>query len=134
MTLVSGNSFNALGREIFGFAPQINFADGSTGDQRVAFDFTSPQNKAYMVEMTPSVDSSGMAQGDIVSYTIQGNGLNIYATKFALTVAKEPIASQLPEIKFILPPDTHLVVSFTLQSAVGMVGSAFCMFRGVHFG
>jgi hypothetical protein len=134
MTLVSGNSFNALGREIFGFAPQINFADGSSGDDRVAFDFTSPQNKAYLVEMTPSVDSSGMAQGDIVSYVIQGNGLNIYATKFALTVAKEPIQSQLPEIKFILPPDTHLVVSFTLQSAVGMVGSAFCMFRGVHFG
>jgi len=134
MTLVSGNSFNSLGREIFGFAPQINFVDGSSGDERVAFDFTSPQNKAYLVEMTPSVDSSGMAQGDLVSYTIQGNGLNIYATKFALTVAKEPIASQLPEIKFILPPDTHLVVSFTLQSAVGMVGSAFCMFRGVHFG
>jgi len=134
MTLVSGNSFNALGREIFGFAPQINFADGSTGDDRVAFDFTSPQNKAYMVEITPSVDSSAMAQADIISYVIQGNGLNIYATKFALTVAKEPIQSQLPEIKFILPPDTHLVVSFTLQSAVGMVGSAFCMFRGVHFG
>jgi len=134
MTLVSGNSFNSLGREIFGFAPQINFADGSSGDQRVAFDFTSPQNKAYMVEMTPSIDSSGMAQADIISYVIQGNGLNIYATKFALTVAKEPIQSQLPEIKFILPPDTHLVVSFTLQSAVGMVGSAFCMFRGVHFG
>jgi len=125
MTLVSGNSFNSLGREIFGFAPQINFADGSSGDDRVAFDFTSPQNKAYMVEMTPSVDSSGMAQG---------NGLNIYATKFALTVAKEAVQSQLPEIKFILPPDTHLVVSFTLQSAAGMIGSAFCMFRGVHFG
>jgi len=134
MTLVSGNSFNSLGREIFGFAPQINFADGSSGDDREAFNFTSPQNKAYMVEMTPSIDSSGMAQADIISYVIQGNGLNIYATKFALTVAKEPIQSQLPEIKFILPPDTHLVVSFTLQSAVGMVGSAFCMFRGVHFG
>ena len=134
MTLVSGNSFNSLGREIFGFAPQINFADGSSGDERVAFDFTSPQNKAYMIEMTPSIDSSGMAADDIISYVIQGNGLNIYATKFALTVAKEAVQSQLPEIKFILPPDTHLVVSFTLQSAVGMVGSAFCMFRGVHFG
>jgi len=78
MTLVSGNSFNALGREIFGFAPQINFADGSSGDERVAFDFTSPQNKAYMVEMTPSVDSSGMAANDILSYVIQGNSLNIY--------------------------------------------------------
>jgi len=126
MTLVSGNSFNSLGREIFGFAPQINFADGSTGDERVAFDFTSPQNKAYLVEMTPSVDSSGMAQGDLVSYTIQGNGLNIYATKFALTVAKEPIQSQLPEIKFILPPDTHLVVSFTLQSARSATTSPTC--------
>ena len=134
MTLTTGDSFNSLGREIFGFAPQINFADAGSGVERVAFDFTSPQNKAYMVEITPSIDSSAMAQGDIISYVIQGNGLNIYATKFALTVAKEPIQSQLPEMKFILPPDTHLVVSFTLQSGTGMVGSAFCMFRGVHFG
>jgi len=134
MTLVSGNSFNALGREIFGFAPQINFADGSSGDDREAFNFTSPQNKAYMIEMTPSIDSSGMAADDIISYVIQGNGLNIYATKFALTAAKEAVQNQLPEIKFILPPDTHLVVSFILQSAAGMIGSAFCMFRGVHFG
>jgi hypothetical protein len=84
--------------------------------------------------MTPSIDSSGMAAGDIISYVIQGNGLNIYATKFALTAAKEAVQNQLPEIKFILPPDTHLVVSFTLQSVAGMIGSAFCMFRGVHFG
>ena len=134
MTLVSGNSFNSIGREIFGYAPQINFSSGSSGDDRVAFDFTSPQNRAYLVNVVPSVDSSAMAQGDIISYVIQGNGLNIYATKFALTVAKEPIQSQLPEIKFILPPSTRLVVSFTLQSGTGMVGSAFCMFRGVNFG
>jgi hypothetical protein len=134
MTLVTGNSFNSIGREIFGYAPQINFADGGSGDSRTAFDFTSPQNRAYMVEMTPSVDSSAMAAGDIISYIIQGNGLNIYGTKFALTVAKEPIASQLPEIKFILPPNTQLLVAFILISSAGMIGSAFCMFRGVEFG
>ncbi len=133
MTLSAGTGFNAVGREIFGFAPQINFGDEATNTDRTAFDFTSPL-QLYMCEMQPAINTSGMAANDILSYVIQGNGLNIYATKFALTVAKEPIASQLPEIKFILPPDTRLLVSFTLQSAVGMVGSAFCMFRGVHFG
>jgi len=134
VTLVTGNSFNSIGREIFGYAPQINFADGGSGDSRTAFDFTSPQNKAYMVEMTPSMDSSAMAAGDIISYIIQANGLNIYSTKFALTVDKEPIASQLPEIKFILPPNTQLLVAFILISSAGMIGSASCMFRGVRFG
>ena len=121
MTLVTGNSFNSIGREIFGYAPQINFADGGSGDSRTAFDFTSPQNKA-------------MVAGDIISYIIQANGLNIYGTKFALTVDKEPIASQLPEIKFILPPNTQLLVAFILISSAGMIGSASCMFRGVEFG
>jgi len=29
MTLSAGTGFNAVGREIFGFAPQINFGDVS---------------------------------------------------------------------------------------------------------
>ena len=34
--------FNAVGREIFGFANQIDFSTVSSGDDITAFDFTSP--------------------------------------------------------------------------------------------
>jgi len=132
MTLSAGTGFNAVGREIFGFAPQINFADGSTGDDRTAFDFTSPM-QLYMVELTPAINTSGMAANDILSFSLQGNGLAIFQSKFALATASEPIQAQLPTIKFILPSRTILKAIFNMQSGTGMIGSATCMFRGVSF-
>jgi len=132
MTLSAGTGFNAVGREIFGFAPQINFADGSTGDDRTAFDFTSPM-QLYMVELTPAINTSGMAANDILSFSLQGNGLAIFQSKFALATASEPIQAQLPTIKFILPSRTILKAVFNMQSGTGMIGSATCMFRGVSF-
>jgi len=132
MTLSASTGFNAVGREIFGFAPQINFADGSTGDDRTAFDFTSPL-QLYMVELTPAINTSGMAANDILSFSLQGNGLAIFQSKFALATASEPIQAQLPTVKFILPSRTILKAIFNMQSGTGMIGSATCMFRGVSF-
>ena len=60
MTLSAGTGFNAVGREIFGFAPQIDFSAGSSGDDRTAFDFTSP-TQLYMCELQPGINTSGMA-------------------------------------------------------------------------
>jgi len=132
MTLSAGTGFNAVGREIFGFAPQINFSAGSTGDDRTAFDFTSPM-QLYMCEMQPSINTAGMAAGDILSFSLQGNGLSIFQTKFALAAASEPIQAQLPAIKFILPSRTIVQAVFNMQSGTGMVGTASCVFRGVAF-
>ena len=132
MTLSAGTGFNAVGREIFGFSPQINFADGSSGDDRTAFDFTSPI-QLYMCELQPAINTSGMAANDILSFSLQGNGLSIFQTKFALASASEPVQAQLPGIKFILPSRTILKAVFNMQSGTGMIGSATCMFRGVAF-
>ena len=133
MTLSAGTGFNAIGREIFGFANQVNFADGSTGDDRVVFDFTSP-SQLYLVEMMPAINTSGMAANDILSFSLTGNQLPLFQTKFALSVANEPIQAQLPSIKFILPKLTILKAVFNMQSGTAMVGTATCMFRGVQFG
>jgi len=132
MTLSAGTGFNAVGREIFGFAPQINFSAGSTGDDRTAFDFTSPM-QLYMCEMQPAINTAGMAANDILSFSLQGNGLSIFQTKFALAAASEPVQAQLPGIKFILPSRTILRAIFNMQSGTAMTGSATCMFRGVAF-
>ena len=132
MTLSAGTGFQAKAREIYGFAPQINFASGSSGDDRTAFDFTSPM-QLYMCEMQPAINTSGMAANDILSFSLQGNGLSIFQTKFALAAASEPVQAQLPGIKFILPSRTILKAVFNMQSGTGMIGSATCMFRGVAF-
>ena len=42
MTLSAGTGFNAVGREIFGFANQIDFSTVSSGDDITAFDFYQP--------------------------------------------------------------------------------------------
>jgi len=133
MTLSTGAGVNALGREIWGFANQINFSDGSSGDDRIAFNFTSP-TQLYLVEMQPSINTVSMAVNDILSFSVTGNQLPLFTTKFALSVANEPVQSQLPTIKFILPPRTILSAIFTMQSGTAMVGSANCLFRGVSFG
>jgi hypothetical protein len=132
MTLSAGTGYNAVGREIFGFAPQINFSAGSTGDDRTAFDFTSPM-QLYMCEMQPAINTAGMAANDILSFSLTGNSLPIFQAKFALAAASEPIQAQLPGIKFILPSRTILKAVFNMQSGTGMVGTATCMFRGVAF-
>jgi len=133
MTLSAGTGFNALNREIFGFAQLINFNAASTGDDRVAFDFVSPVQH-YLVEMQPGIDTAGMAANDILSFQVTGNGLSIFQTKFALAAASEPVQNQLPLLKFILPPTTILKAIFNMQSGTGMVGTATCMFRGIQFG
>ncbi len=132
MTLSAGTGYNAVGREIFGFAPQINFAAAASNTDRTAFDFTSPL-QLYMWEMQPAINTAGMAPGDILSFSLQGNGLSIFQTKFALAAASEPVQDQLPSIKFILPSRTILKAVFNMQSGTGMIGTATCMFRGVAF-
>ena len=90
MTLSAGTGYNAVGREIFGFAPQIDFSAAVSNTDRTAFDFTSPM-QLYLCEMQPSINTAGMAANDILSFSLQGNGLSIFQTKFALAAASEPI-------------------------------------------
>jgi hypothetical protein len=133
MTLSAGTGFNALNREVFGFAQLINFNAKVSNTDRVAFDFVSPVQH-YLVEMQPGIDTAGMAANDILSFQVTGNGLTIFQTKFALAAASEPVQNQLPLLKFILPPTTILKAIFNMQSGTGMVGTATCMFRGIQFG
>ena len=101
MTLSAGTGFNAVGREIFGFANQIDFSTVSSGDDITAFDFTSPI-QLYLVELQPGINTNGMAANDILSFNLTGNNLPIFQTKFALGAASEPVQNQLPLIKFVI--------------------------------
>jgi hypothetical protein len=132
MTLSAGKGYNAFQREIWGFANEISFGSEASGFAHVAFEFTSPQSN-YLVQMVPGIDSSAMAAGDVLSFGVTGNNLPIFITKFALTVDKEPIQSQLPELKFILPKLTILKAQF-IMAASAMIGTASCSFRGVSIG
>jgi len=116
-----------FGREIYGASPIINFGDGSSGDNRISFDFTSP-NQYYMCEMQPGLDTNGTSANDIFSFILSLNQQSV------LAVAGEPVQSQFPSIKFVLEPQTRLQAIFAMQSGTAMVGAATCMFRGVQFG
>ena len=122
-----------FGREIYGASPIINFGDGSSGDDRISFDFTSP-NQYYMCEMQPGLDTNGTAQNDIFSFILSLNQQSVFLVKFSLAVAGEPVQSQFPSIKFVREPQTRLQAIFNMQSGTAMVGAATCMFRGVQFG
>ena len=133
MPFSASTGSRVFGREMYGAAPLISFNAGISGDDRTAFDFTSP-NQYYMCEMQPGLDTNGTAPGDIFSFLLSLNEQNVFVVKFALAVANEPVQSQFPNIKFVLEPQTRLKAIFVMQSGTGMVGTATCMFRGVQFG
>lgn len=133
MPFSASTGSRVFGREMYGAAPLINFSAGSSGDDRTAFDFTSP-NQYYMCEMQPGLDTNGTASGDIFSFILSLNEQSVFQVKFALGAANEPVQSQFPSIKFVLEPQTRLKAIFVMQSGTGMVGTATCMFRGVQFG
>ena len=67
MTLSAGTGFNAVGREIFGFANQIDFSTVSSGDDITAFDFTSPFAAVPGRAANRGINTNGMAANDILS-------------------------------------------------------------------
>ena len=90
MTLSAGTGFNAVGREIFGFANQIDFSTVSSGDDVTAFDFTSPI-QLYLVELQPGINTNGMAANDILSFNLTGNNLPIFQLNLLSVLQVKPV-------------------------------------------
>ena len=59
MTLAAGTGFNAVGREIFGVANQIDFSTVSSGDDVTALILPVPA-QLYLVELQPGINTNGI--------------------------------------------------------------------------
>jgi len=133
MTLTVGKNAIAFEKEIYAYSGLIDFSFGSTGDERLALDFTSP-NAYYKCDLAISIDSGSWVAADILGTIMRLNGQNVFLNKFAITSTTLGQAQLVSPFSVILPPNTVVKFIFQFSSAAAMVGNAAVILTGVEIG
>ena len=103
MTLSTGPTLNFFGDHVFAWSGQKALTAGGT----TILDFISP-NRFYSIVTNVSFDYSACAQGDALSWTIQGNEEPIHVSKFLIENAG--IGPQFPNLYYTIPPNSGIKV------------------------
>jgi len=128
MSLTLSTAANAIGPELWGFSPLIDFSVYASGAEAIAFDFQSP-NSHYRCQLNVSLDTGSWAAGDLIAIIMRGNGQLLFKSKWAVnaTTLGQPI--DFP-INFVLPPNTQFKAVLAMSSGTAMVGSASAIMTG----
>ena len=128
MSLTLSTAANAIGPELWGFSPLIDFSVYASGAEAIAFDFQSP-NSHYRCQLNVSLDTGSWAAGDLIAIIMRGNGQILFKSKWAVnaTTLGQPI--DFP-INFVLPPNTQFKAVLAMSSGTAMVGSASAIMTG----
>ena len=129
MTLITGQSAIATENELYAYSPQIDFSAGSTGEDRVALSFDSP-NGHYLCEVNASLDTSSWVADDIIAIFYRANGQIIFKAKWAVNATTIGQPQQITPLEIILPPNTNFKAIMAFQSATAMVGSGSVVLVG----
>jgi len=133
VTLTTGATAVSVGDEIYAYNG-VDFSAFASGAEATALDFASP-NDHFLCDISVSMDTGSMAQGDILAIIMRGNGENIYQAKWALgNPANVGQAIGPPPVRIILPPNTIFRVVFSLTTGTAMVGSARAALVGRKIG
>jgi len=132
VSLTLSTAANAIGPELWGFSPLIDFSAYASGAEAIAFDFQSP-NSYYRCQLNVSLDTGSWAANDIIAIIVRGNGQVLFKSKWAVnaTTLGQPI--DFP-IHFVLPPNTQFKAVLALTSGTAMVGSGSVIMTGREFG
>ena len=133
MTLTVGKGINEVIGEVWAYSGLIDFSAGSTGDERTALDFTSP-NAHYKCDLAISIDSGSWVNTDILGTIMRLNGQAIYLNKFAITSQTLGQAQLVSPFSVILPPNTVVKFIFQFSSGTAMTGNAAVVLTGVQLG
>ena len=128
MSLTLSTAANAIGPELWGFSPLIDFSVYASGAEATAFDFQSP-NSHYRCQLNVSLDTGSWAPGDLIAIIMRGNGQVLFKSKWAVnaTTLGQPI--DFP-VNFVLPPNTQFKAVLAMSSGTAMVGSASAIMTG----
>ena len=128
MSLTLSTAANAIGPELWGFSPLIDFSTYASGAEAVCFDFQSP-NSHYRCQLNVSLDTGSWSAADLIAIIMRGNGQILFKSKWAVnsTTLGQPI--DFP-INFVLPPNTQFKAVLAMSSSTAMVGSASAIMTG----
>jgi len=133
MTLTVGKNAISFEREIYAYSGLIDFSTGSTGDERTALDFTSP-NAYYKCDLAISIDSGSWVANDILGTIMRLNGQSVFLNKFAITATTLGQAQLVSPFSVVIPPNTRVKFIFAFSSASSMTGNAAVILTGVEIG
>jgi len=128
VSLTLSTAANAIGPELWGFSPLIDFSAYASGAEAIAFDFQSP-NSYYRCQLNVSLDTGSWSPNDLISIVMRGNGQVLFKSKWAVnaTTLGQPI--DFP-VNFVLPPNTQFKAVLAMSSSTAMVGSASAIMTG----
>jgi len=112
MTLSTGPTLNFFGDHVFAWSGLEALTAGGT----TLLDFISP-NRFYSVVTNVSLDYSGCSAGDVLSWTIQGNGEALHVSKFL--IIDPGVGPQFPNLYYTIPPNTG--VQIAAQGPTGLM-------------
>ncbi|HIP08219.1 MAG TPA: hypothetical protein EYG65_00630 [Rhodospirillales bacterium] len=132
MSLSLSTAANAIGSDLWGYSPVIDFSAYASGAEAIAFDFQSP-NSYYRCLINVSLDTGSWAANDIIAIIVRGNGLILFKSKWAVnaTTLGQPI--EFP-YHFVLPPNTQFKVVLAMSSGTAMVGTGSVIMTGRKIG
>ena len=132
MSLTLSTAANAIGSDLWGYSPVIDFSAYASGAEATAFDFQSP-NSYYRCLINVSLDTGSWAANDIIAIIVRGNGLILFKSKWAVnaTTLGQPI--EFP-YHFVLPPNTQFKAVLAMSSGTAMVGSGSVIMTGQMIG
>jgi len=132
MTLATGTGLTAIRREIYAYNG-VDFSSGSTGDEQVVLDFTSP-NDHYRCELNVSLDTGSWAPADIIAIIFRANGLTIFKAKWAVNATTIGSPQAIYPLAIILPPQTRFKAILIFSSTAAMVGTGNVVLVGRAIG
>jgi len=133
VTLSTGLSAISVGKEIYAYSPRIDFATGSSGEERIALNFVSP-NQYYQCTLNVSLDSGSWTATDIIAIIFRGNGEILYQAKWGVnaTTIGQPLT--IYPLELILPPNTTFKAVLAMSSVTNMIGTGSVLLVGRKLG
>jgi len=132
VSLTLSTAANAIGTDLWGYSPLIDFSAYASGAEATCFEFQSP-NDYYRCQLNVSLDTGSWAANDIIAIIIRGNGLVLFKSKWVVnaTTLGQPI--EFP-YNFVLPPNTQFKAVLAMSSSTAMVGSGSVIMTGQMIG
>jgi len=133
MTLITGTTAVGVANELYAYSPLIDFSAGSSGDERIALDFTSP-NSHYSCVLNVSLDTGSWAANDIIAVIFRGNGETLFKAKWGVNATTIGQPQSIYPLQVILPPNTIFKAVLAFSSATAMVGTGSVVMVGRQIG
>ena len=132
MSLSLSTAANAIGTDLWGYSPLIDFSAYASGAEATCFEFQSP-NDYYRCQLNVSLDTGSWAANDIIAIIIRGNGLVLFKSKWVVnaTTLGQPI--EFP-YNFVLPPNTQFKAVLAMSSSTAMTGTGSVIMTGQMIG